>query len=312
VSRASTFTLAPADDGVAVLVHRWEPAGGAPRAVVAIAHGLAEHAMRYARLAVALTAAGYAVYAHDHRGHGRTARGAADLGTFADADGWRRVVADVGRVLARARGEHPGAPVVLFGHSMGSFVVQDYLCTYGATLAAAVLCGSSVAPDLPELLALARSEHARLGRRVPSPALAAATFGGFNQAFQPSRTDFDWLSRDPAEVDAYVADPLCGFAATPCLWIDILEAAPALRDPARLARIPRDLPLYVMAGTADPVNAGMTGLEHLLALYRAAGLRRVTTRFYEDARHEILNETNRHTVTADLLAWLDEVVPART
>jgi alpha-beta hydrolase superfamily lysophospholipase len=308
--RATTFRLPPAEDGVKVFVYRWEPAQAPPRGVVQIAHGLAEHAARYARLAANLTGAGWIVYAHDHRGHGRTARGPEDLGLFAERDGWTRVVEDIARVNARARAEHPGVAMVLFGHSMGSFAVQQYLFTHPETITAAVLSGSSAALESPALLELARAERERLGLRAPSELLAQASFGTFNLPFQPSRTESDWLSRDPDEVDAYVADPLCGFAVTAQLWIDLLEAGPGLNDPANLARIPADLPLYVFAGDQDPVNAGLTGLERLLGLYRAAGLRRVTHRFYPGGRHEMLNETNRAEVTADLQSWLDGVVPA--
>jgi alpha-beta hydrolase superfamily lysophospholipase len=308
--REATFELRAAD-GLDVVGVRWLPADGAVRAAVQIAHGMAEHAARYARLAGRLTARGWAVYAHDHRGHGRTARSAADLGFFAERDGWRRVVDDVARLGAHARAAHPGVPLVLLGHSMGSFMVQQCLFERGETLAGAVLSGSTIALDAPEMLRLAESERTRLGPRGTSALLAAASFGAFNQPFAPARTAFDWLSRDGSEVDAYVADPLCGFPVSVQLWIDLLEAGPGLRDPRNLARIPQDLPLYVFAGDADPVNAHLTGLHQLLDAYRAAGLRRVTHRFYPGGRHEMLNEVNRDEVTDDLVAWLEGVVGAR-
>ena len=130
--------------------------------------------------------------------------------------------------------------------------------------------------------------------------------GAFNKQFEPVRTEADWLSRDSAEVDKYVGDPLCRFRPTVQLWIDLLSALYEIAKPARQARIPKQLPIYIIAGTRDPASANGKGLEQLLSAYHAAGLQRVACRFYPDARHELFNETNREEVTRELLAWLDE------
>jgi alpha-beta hydrolase superfamily lysophospholipase len=302
---SSTFSLAAAD-GAALWVYRWLPEAP-PKAVVQIAHGLAEHAGRYARLAAALTAAGYAVYANDHRGHGRTAPDAAELGFFAERDGWRRCIDDLWLLNRRIAGDHPGLPIVLLGHSMGSFMAQHFISEHGGALAGAVLSASSGKP--PPLAAagrlIARLERLRLGPRGKSALIQSLGFGAFNKPFAPARTPYDWLSRDPAEVDKYAADPLCGFAATVQLWIDMLDALAEIARPARQARIPKRLPVYVIAGLRDPVSDGTKGLRQLLAAYRAAGLERVTHRFYPDGRHELFNEVNRDEVTRDLVTWLD-------
>ena len=223
--QASTFTLAT-PDGVSLFVYRWLP-DGPPKAVVQIAHGLAEHAARYARVAEALTRAGYAVYADDHRGHGRTARTPDELGLFAERDGWKKCIDDLWLINRRIAADHPGVPIVLLGHSLGSFMVQYFISEHGDALAGAVLSASNGKPPpiAPIGLLLARLERLRLGQRGHSPVMQALFFGAFNKPFKPARTPFDWLSRDTAEVDKYIADPLCGFESTVQLYIDLLEGS---------------------------------------------------------------------------------------
>ncbi|WP_370153822.1 lysophospholipase [Ferrovibrio sp.] len=306
----NTSLVSPAD-GLVLQGHEWLPAGNA-RAVVVIAHGMAEHAGRYARFASALTDAGHAVYAFDHRGHGHTARSVAELGHFADRDGWNRAVADLAAICDMAAQRHPGLPLLLFGHSMGSFMAQQFLYEHGGRLAGCVLCASNGRP--PPLAALgplvARLEKLRHGGRGISMLIHTMSFGAFNKRFQPARTEFDWLSRDPAEVDKYIADPFCGFPITVQSWIDFLAGLQAIARPENQARIRKDLPILVTAGTHDPVSAGTKGLRQLLDAYAAAGLTRVEHKFYEGARHELLNETNRDAVTADITGFFGRCLPA--
>lgn len=299
-------------DGLILRGDAWRPdptaAAPRPKAVVQIAHGMAEHAGRYARFAAALNAAGYAVYAFDHRGHGRSAQGEGGmLGHMADHDGWNRAIADlaqINRFCAAAEGD---LPVLLFGHSMGSFMAQRYVQQHGGGIRGAVLCASNGKP--PPIAALgkliARLERLRLGRRGNSALIHKMSFGAFNKRFEPARTEFDWLSRDAAEVDAYIADPFCGHQMTTQFWIDFLDGLSQLSAPLEQARIPKDLPLLLVAGRHDPVSAGTRGLVQLLDAYKAAGLSRVEHIFYDQARHELLNDTNRDAVTADVIGFLD-------
>lgn len=305
--RSTTFTLA-APDGATRFVYAWLPEGAA-KAALQIAHGLAEHAGRYARLAEALTAAGYAVYAGDHRGHGRSAATPADLGFFAEQDGWRKCVDDLAQLQRRIAGDHPGRPILLLGHSMGSYMAQQLISERGEELTGAVLSGTSGRPGMLASAGrlVARIERWRLGPRGRSTLIHAMSFGAFNKQFAAARTAYDWLSRDAAEVDKYIGDPRCGFPAAVQLWVDMLDALGDITSPARLARIPKRLPIYVIAGARDAVSDNTKGVEQLLAAYRAAGLERVTHRFYPECRHELFNELNRDEVTRDLIAWLDGV-----
>ena len=293
------------DDGQSLLARRWLPEGR-PRAVVQIAHGLAEHSARYARLAAALNAAGYAVYTNDHRGHGPKAA-PADLGHFADDGGWGKVVGDfwtMNRLIAK---EQPGVPIIFLGHSLGSFLGQEFVAEHSDALAGAVYSGSSGKPPAIATLGrlIARAERLRLGKRGKSQLIGQMWFGAYNKPFAPARTEFDWLTRDEKEVDAYVADPYCGFPFSTQLAIDVLDALPSLSSPQSLARIRKDLPIYVFSGERDPVGANIQGLIDAL---KSAGFTRLTTRIYPGARHETLNETNREEVTRDLIAWFDAVV----
>ena len=293
-----------AEDGQALLARRWLPEGRA-RAIVQIAHGLAEHSARYARLAAALNAAGYAVYANDHRGHGPKAA-AADLGHFGDQGGWDKVVGDLWTLNRLIAEEQPGARIVFLGHSLGSFLGRGFIAEHSDALAGAALSGSNGKPPAIATLGrlIARAERLRLGKRGKSQVIFQMWFGDFNKAFNPARTAFDWLSRDEKEVDAYVADPLCGFPFTTQLAIDVLDALPRVTSAESLAAIRKDMPIYVFSGERDPVG---TNIQGLIADMKAAGFTKLATRLYAGARHETLNETNRDEVTRDLIAWLDGV-----
>jgi alpha-beta hydrolase superfamily lysophospholipase len=275
--------LVGTSDGTRLIGQRWSAAGTA-RAAVVLAHGMGEHSLRYDRLGRALAAAGIDLLAVDQRGHGRTAAMAgAPLGALGPA-GWDGLVDDFALVVRSTRKERPEIPIVVLGHSMGSWVVQQFLLEHSADVAAAVLSGTAALE-----LVLAGVD--------PSQELDLTAF---NAPFPP-RTGYEWLSRDDAEVDQYVAEPMCGFGLDPDGVRAMVDAAPQLVDTSALRA---GLPLYVLVGSDDPVNGGGAALDPLLDRYWAAGLD-VTLRRYEGGRHEMFNETNRDEVVADLVDWLD-------
>lgn len=297
----------PASNHCSLYVHQWLP-DAPPKAVLLLAHGMAEHASRYQRLGHALSAAGYALYAHDQRGHGRTAE-LGSLGLFASSNGWNSVVNDIGLLTQHIGVQHPGTPLFLMGHSMGSYIVQAYLLHHSASLHGAILSGSNFQPPALYRAAclIARLEAWRQGPLGRSALLEWLSFGAFNKAFKPNRTPFDWLSRDAAEVDAYIADPLCGFRCSNRLWIDLLTGLEQISRPANLAQIDPSLPILVMGGECDPVSGGKR-LKNLAGALHQAGNPNVQLMLYPQARHELLNEINRDAVTADLLHWLDQAL----
>lgn len=287
MSTERNFEFAGAD-GTKIAAYAW-PASTNVRAVLQISHGMGEHALRYLAPMQALREAGISVYANDHRGHGRTARTPEQLGDFGPG-GFAAVVDDMVRLGEIARRENPGKKLILLGHSMGSFALQIFLLGHSGLIDGAVLSGSA-ALDL-----------------MPPPDPSAPALDAFNAAFEPARTKFDWLSRDEAEVDAYVADPLCGFSMNASSMGSIFAAAMPLFGADALKAIRADLPLYLIAGDKDPVNGGLAWLTPLVERYRAAGVRDVSHDFYRDGRHEMFNETNRAEVVANLRRWLERVV----
>lgn len=307
--RDDHFTFV-ADDGVEIFVYRWRPDVGIGKAVVHIAHGLAEHAGRYERLAEALTESGYLVYANDHRGHGRTARAQEDVGYFGDEDGWSRVVKDLGAMCLAEKEENGRLPLILFGHSMGSLMTQQAIYEYPDLFDAVTMSGASgeVSPMVRFGKAIAKFERLRLGRRGRSDLINRLSFDAFNKAFKPNRTAFDWLSRDEAEVDKYIADQLCGFTASTQLWVDMLAAIIEVTKPENRAKIRRELPIYLFSGMDDQVGQEGRGCSILAENYRRMGLKSVSYKIYPRARHETLNEINRDEVTRHLIEWMDAVV----
>jgi alpha-beta hydrolase superfamily lysophospholipase len=270
---------------------------------------MAEHGGRYARLARDLNRAGYVVWAHDHRGHGLNDTQPVGRGHFGDSDGWRGLVNDAWAVSERMLATFRGLPLVLFGHSMGSFLGQTLMAERGTAYRAVVLTGTGGPPNVKEVMArgLAHAQHVALGGRRPGRWLEKAVMGSYNQRFAPNRTRFDWLSRDESEVDAYAADPMCGFTLTAQAWLDFLSAKALLGDVLHLQKIPRALPVHLIAGTRDPVGEEGRGVRRLIRAYNGAGLVKVSWRFYEGARHELVNETNRDEVTRDLIQTLGEL-----
>ncbi|MEM7217829.1 MAG: alpha/beta hydrolase [Pseudomonadota bacterium] len=299
-----TFSLT-ATDGRLIPCFAWRDEENAARATVQIAHGMGEHAQRYAGLAEALTNQGFAVYASTHRGHGEGAR--ATPGAMGP-NGWRSTVGDMHELARFIRSRHAGLRHVLFGHSMGAMLTQQYLTLHGGELDAAVLSGSpGFAPGWRGWLlqALASFEAWRHGADGQSELLTNMLFGASNESFdKPEATGYEWLSRDELEVEKYVQDPDCGFVLSPGSLAAMSRGVRRSAQPVAIEQIPQSLPVYVFSGSDDPVHDDENGLLRLLRAYRGAGLS-VDYKLYPGGRHEMLNETNRVEVVADLLAWLD-------
>jgi alpha-beta hydrolase superfamily lysophospholipase len=272
-------------DGLCISCARWESRGPA-RAVVQIAHGMGEHMGRYADTVAVLVAAGLTVYANDHRGHGLSTH--AQLGDFGKG-GFELLVQDMVRLSEIAREENPGLPLLLLGHNMGSFAAQRYVIDHSHEIDGLILSGSGALDGLARTALLAS-----VGSNL------------LNAAFEPARTPFDWLSRDQAIVEAFMADPLCFADLQPGSRASLLSAAPRLRDPVALRKIRRDLPIYLFSGSEDPVGQQLRGLRTLIGRYRDAGLRDIAFDSYPSGRHEMLNEINRREVQTRLLGWISQ------
>ncbi|MEJ6502577.1 MAG: alpha/beta hydrolase [Rhodobacterales bacterium] len=275
-------------------------------AVVQVHHGMGEHSARYARFAQALSGAGYAVYVQDLRGYGATIAPDAPLGVLAASGGFEVLAADALAVNDHIRSAHPGLPVVVFGHSMGSILSLYFAMKHPDRMDALACWNSGV--DGGALVAISGlilgTERLFRGANAPSKIAMALTFDTWNKAFKPNRTAFDWLSRDDAEVDLYVADPLCGFAASTGLWLDLLGAVKFGGDDQNLARLPKGLPVHLLGGGDDPCSDKGRAMQRLAARMVKVGMQDVTAVVLPKTRHESLNEVNRDQTTQDFLNWL--------
>ncbi|WP_189572322.1 alpha/beta hydrolase [Marinobacter zhanjiangensis] len=300
---ANEWRVMEATDGTDVHYQYWA-ADSQPHAVVQVVHGAAEHGSRYDRFAQFLNRHGYAVYATDHRGHGRTLVRSEELGD-AGPDAWNNFVKDEMQLSAIIRDQHPDADLVLFGHSLGSFMAQDYITRRPELIDGLVLSGTAYGPPPPQDLLDAVDAAAEEAPLADSE-IWAGIFTDFNKPFS-EEPGFQWLSRDEAEVQKYVDDPLSGFAFSNELVRDFFHGMAELRDPAREQEIPKDLPVLVIQGELDPVGNNLEATRALLERYEELGLTKVEHEFYDNARHELLNETNREQVQEDVLAWLNEL-----
>lgn len=296
----STQILA-AEDGHKIHTQLWQPDGDSA-VTIQVVHGLGEHADRYARFAAAAVERGYTVCAHDHRGHGQHAE---HPGYFAVTKGWDCVVNDVDVVNEFVRQTLPGIPVVLLGHSMGSYIAQNFAMYHSARLAGLILSASAWPPKFKLLPAfiIAHVEAWRLGASANSRLLNKLGFSDFNKPFKPARTDLDWLTRDEDEVDKYIDDPLCGGPYTCGLWRDLFGGLLQIYSDNSLRRISTELPILITGGELDPVG-GDKGMGRLATHYAQTLHSRLKIRIYPEGRHEMLNEVNRDEVTQDWLDWI--------
>lgn len=295
-----------ATDGRRILVDIWRPSQ--PVALIHLMHGLGEHPARYERFARHCNQQGIAVAAHSHRGHGENCP-EEELGHFADAGGWDKLITDAEMVQNTLVRQFAGIPLILLGHSMGSYIAQSFLMRGHDAASALILSGSAYNSRLQLAIGrgLAAIESARLGKKSKSDLLNKMGFEAFNKGFAPNRTAFDWLSRDQREVDKYLADPLCGADSSSRLWFDLTGGLLEVTSTRALRKIGPNLPILITGGAADPVG-GQKGLARLARAYKKSGHSRISLKIYAEARHEMFNETNRDEFFADLTQWISTAV----
>ena len=279
----------------------------APKAVVQIEHGIAEHINRYDDFARFLASNGYVVVGDDHLGHGQTITRDEDLGFFAEENGWDYVIRDMDKLRDLTHAEYPELPYIFFGHSMGSFLTRTYLIRYPDKYDAAIISGTG---QQSPLLVLGGSLAAELlvkkdGPRGDGQQLNDMAFGSYCKRIPDARTPFDWLSRDPENVDKYIADPLCGFVAKLSLYRDMMNGIRFITKQKNVDQMNKEAPIYFMSGEEDPVGDYGAGVEKAYQSFCRAGVKDVMIRLYPGGRHEMLNEINRADVYRDILNWLD-------
>ena len=281
-----------------------------PRAVVQIAHGIAEHIDRYRPFMEFLADNGFVVAGNDHLGHGKSIRVPGEQGFFAEKDGWWSVVDDMDKLHDIMSKEYPELPYVLFGHSMGSFLTRTYLIKHPDKYDGVILSGTGhQSPALVLGGNAAASVMAKLNGAMGDGAkLDSLAFGTYLNKIENPRTKFDWLSRDTEQVDKYIADPLCGFVGKIGLYRDMMQGIKFITDKKNIAQMNKEKPVYFMSGDGDPVGDYGKGVERAYKAFCDAGLHDVFMRLYPGGRHEMLNETNKEQVYQDILSWLNEKI----
>lgn len=283
---------------------KWLPEGK-PKAILQIVHGIAEFVERYDAFATYMAGLGFVVVAEDHMGHGKSINGEGIQGYF--HGGWMNAVQDTYQLLEMTRAEYPGLPFILFGHSMGSFMARTILCKYpDSGISAAVICGTGWQPTfaMPAMIKLVEAVCRRTGETNPSEKLQGMVFGSYNSRVEHPRTPFDWLSRDNQVVDAYIADPLCGFTASCGLLREMMKGIYYIQQSQNLAAMKKDLPVFFIAGGDDPVGSYGKGIRQAADAFRKAGMADVSIRIYPLCRHEILNEINKEEIFRDVSGWI--------
>lgn len=302
-------TVLESPSGASLATRHWSP-DEAPRAIVHINHGLAEHAARYDRFAKRLTAQGFAVFAHDHRGHGDTRAPDAPHGVFSlDGDGPALVMADCAAVQDHARALYPDCPLIMFGHSMGGLITMNYALAHADRLAGAAVWNANFSGGLAGRAAqlLLKWERFRLGSDVPSRLMPKLTFQTWAKAIRPWRTDYDWLSHIEEEVDAYIADPDCGWDASVSMWLDVFDMIYGGAAVSQASGAAKALPVMLVGGGEDPATDMAKATRDQAQRLTAAGFSKVYCHIFETARHETLNDLKRDEATGLLIEWCNNI-----
>ena len=291
---------------------RWTPEGQI-KAIVQFVHGIAERIERYEELAEFLNGQGILVVGEDHMGHGLSITEKTPMGYF--CGGWFGAVADTYKVMQDTMDEFPGVPYFVYGHSMGSFMTRTLLAKYpNCGISGAIICGTGWQKNAVIIAGKAVAELVckTKGETHPSKFLKKMAFGTYNDKVEHLRTPLDWLTRDNKVVDAYMADPLCGFRASAGLMRDMMEGFEYIQDSQNLTAMNKDLPVYFIAGDADPVGDYGKGVRYAAEMFKKAGMKQVDVKIYPLCRHEIHNELNKEEVYQDVLKWMSKAMVKST
>ena len=307
MTNMTEFTFLSTDGKTQLHGMRWEPDGGSVRAVLQICHGVAEHIARYDAFARYLNGLGIAVVGHDHLGHGLSLPEGGTPVYFGESNTWNTVVDDIYVLHQRIRLWYPDVPLCIMGHSMGSFLTRTYLIRYPGTVKAAIIMGTGWQPKVVIAggMAVAKAVGAVVGENGTSDLVTNLAFGAYNKLFAPNRTSCDWLSADEGNVDAYMADPLCGADATVGLFRQMLSGIRFNQKLSNLRQMDPRIPVLFVAGEKDPVGDCGNGVRRTYQEFRRAGVQDCTLKLYPGLRHEILNEkAQQQQIFEDIGQWL--------
>ena len=281
-----------------------------PKGIIHLVHGMSEHAGRYDEFALKMNQFGYLVFASDLRGHGKTAGTLDKVGILAMQNGWKKVVSDVWELTKYLDVKYPNLPLVLLGHSMGSFIVRDLSFSKPPEVNAYIYSGTAGHPGLLGKvgLKLANLNVKLMGKKNRSAMMTQLVFGDNNKKIKEKRTEKDWLCKDEVIVDAYINDPFCMQVFTSQFFSDLLTGILHVNETINIRKMESDKPILLFAGDMDPVGDYGVGPTEVFQKFKKAGVKDVTLKMYEDGRHEMLNETNRAEVYGMIIEWLDNKI----
>lgn len=309
MAKKEEFTFDSRDGETKLHAVRWVPEGKA-LCILQIVHGMAEYIERYEELAQFLAQKGILVTGDDHLGHGKSVPEDGTYGYFCEQDPATVVVRDVHRLKKITQEDYPGVPYVILGHSMGSFILRNYLFRYGTGIEGAIICGTGSQPQplVKVCQAVAAIQGAFLGDAHVAKMIDKLAFGNYNKKIANAKTPFDWLCRDEKIVDAYMKDKWCGFTFTVNGFKTLFRLLDRLNQKDNLAKMPKGLPVYFIAGDMDPVGNYGEGVKKAYEDFRQAGMEKVTIKLYPGGRHELLNEMNKIQVYGEIYTWIMERV----
>jgi alpha-beta hydrolase superfamily lysophospholipase len=294
------------EDHQQIRIKKWTNETSYPKAIVQLAHGMAEHIDRYDPFATFLLNHNVFVYGNDHRGHGRTGEKAGMKGHFADTNGFSKATGDLHTITNLIKRDFPDVPILLLGHSMGSFLVRRYIQRYSHDINGIILSGTGSHPGIANSFGklLAKIEIKRSRPLAPSKFLNRLAFGSYNKRISNNKTEFDWLTRDEKQVQSYLNDPDAGFVPTASFFFDLFTGLDMIHNRAEMENIREDLPVLFISGDQDPVGNYAKGVNKVIDSYKKMGIRDIDSHFYKDGRHEMLNELNKEEVYQDIWNWI--------
>ena len=297
-------------DNTIINAYKWIPDNDI-KGAVQISHGMNEHIIRYDYFAKELVKHGYMVYGHDHRGHGKSADSIEALGYISDSDGFMDMIEDMKLMTDIIKKENPDLDIILFGHSMGSFLSQRYIQLYGNYIKGTILSGTNGKQPISILnlgIILSKLAMKAKGRKAKIKFFDDITFAGYNKRYKPHRTKFDWLSRDEDIASNYIEDPYCGNLFPVSFFHDFYLGLKSIHYEENFEIIPKNLPIYIIAGSDDPVGEYGKGILNLYSSYKNLGIEDISYKLYDSGRHEMLNEINKSEVIKDIILWIDKTI----
>ena len=310
--RKVEFTFRSSDQQVQIHAVKWEPEGK-PRAILQIAHGMAEYIERYDSFAKLMAACGILVVGNDHLGHGDSLTSSQELGYFTEKDGDLCVMRDIHRLYELTTAAYPRAPYFMLGHSMGSFFVRRYLCEYKTGLDGVILSGTGKYSRMLSKAGMLLAQIIRVfhGWHYKSEFMDNLIVGKMNDSFQPVRTQKDWLTRDESVVDAYIKDSKCGFKFSLNACYSFFKLLDKIEDKELVREMNKDTPILFISGENDPVGDFGNSVKQVAADFREAGMKQVDCILYPEYRHEILNELGKEKVYKDIARWIADKLDDR-